>query len=165
MTADGDAQVAAIESALVRIRRRQSRRILGRAALEGQAEPVSLDSVAALDAVEEGLQEQAEVTVGDVAERLGIDPSRASRIVAAAVNAGYLQRVAAQSDGRRTCLTMTTEGQAIIGQAHRARQAMIQSVVSDWSPRDRAEFARLLTRFTHAIGGADRKPGGSSVRS
>jgi DNA-binding MarR family transcriptional regulator len=146
------ADLAAIEAALVRIRRRQTRRVLGWAANEGRSEPINLDHIAALDAVAEGLQDNAgEVTVGEVAERLGIDPSRASRVVSAAVNAGYLQRVASQQDGRRTCLAITDAGHSVIEHAHRTRRALVDEAVRGWSAQDRAEFARLLTRFTEAL--------------
>lgn len=152
-----NAELAAIEAALIRIRRRQSRRALGRAANDSRGEPINLDHVAALDAVEEGLQdERGEVSVGDVADRLGIDPSRASRIVTAAITAGYLQRIASQSDGRRTCLTITAAGQEIIEHAHRSRRALIDQLLHDWSASDRAELARLLTRLTEALVSLDR---------
>jgi DNA-binding MarR family transcriptional regulator len=143
------AELAAIEAALIRLRRRQTRRALGRAAAEGASPQVNLDHFAVLDAVEGG--GPGEVTVGDVAERLGIDPSRASRVVAAAVKAGYLERVASQDDGRRSCLALTATGREIVDHAHRSRQAMIDEVLRDWSARDRADLARLLTRFTTAL--------------
>jgi len=149
--------LAAIEAALVRIRRRQSRRVLGRAATEGRAEPVNLDHVAALDAVEEGQGRGGEVTVGDVADRLGIDPSRTSRIVAGAIRAGYLERTASQRDGRRTCLTITAAGRDVIDHAHRSRRALVEQLLHGWSAHDRSELARLLTRFTDAIVAVDRR--------
>jgi DNA-binding MarR family transcriptional regulator len=151
------AELAAIEAALIRIRRRQSRRALGRAANDGLAQPINLDHVAVLDALEEGLHDDnGEVTVGDVADRLGIDPSRASRLVTAAINTGYVQRIASQSDGRRTCLTITAAGQEIIEHAHRSRRALIDQLLHDWSASDRAELARLLTRLTEALVSLDR---------
>ncbi len=145
-----DEQLAAIEAALVRLRRRQTSRALGRAANKGNAAPVNLDQIAALDAVDEGGPD-GEVTVGDVAVRLGIDPSRASRVVAGTITSGYLERFASQRDGRRICLRVTSAGQAIIDQAHRSRREMIDGLLSGWSAHDRAELARLLTRFTDRL--------------
>ncbi|MFD4429251.1 MarR family transcriptional regulator, partial [Nocardia sp. NPDC058497] len=46
-------------------------------------------------------REAAEPTVSTVAAALAVDQPRASKLVAAAVTAGYLRRVADQSDGRR----------------------------------------------------------------
>jgi DNA-binding MarR family transcriptional regulator len=153
-----DPDMLAIERAMNRIRRRQARRTLGRSANEGLTQPVNLDHVAVVDAIEEGTEIPGnEVTVGDVGERLGIDPSRASRIVSAAIKAGYVRRVASQSDGRRIGLELTPAGEGIVGHAHRYRQALYDRLLEDWSPRDRAEFARLLTRFTDALTGANRR--------
>src|SRR5690606_40601178 len=42
-----------------------------------------------------------ETMVATVAERLGIDPSRASRLVSEMVEAGYARRAVSQADARR----------------------------------------------------------------
>lgn len=127
------------------IRRRQTSRALGRASTS-----INLDQVAAVDAVDHGGPDD-EVTVGDVAVRLAIDPSRASRVVAGAIEAGYLERYASQRDGRRICLRVTPAGREIIEEARHARRAMIAGLLTGWSARDRADFARLLTKFTDAL--------------
>jgi DNA-binding MarR family transcriptional regulator len=149
--------LAAIERAMIRIRRRQTRRPIGKAAMQAMSQPVDLEHVAVVDAIEEGSEEPgAEVTVGDVAERLGIDPSRASRVVTAAIKAGYVRRLASQADGRRICLELTPDGQRIVDNAHQHRQALYHNLMHDWSDDDRAEFARLLTRFADAVTEANR---------
>ncbi|WP_408907435.1 MarR family transcriptional regulator [Streptomyces albidoflavus] len=50
------------------------------------------------------------MTVGFFADRLAVDPSRASRIVAEAVKSGFVRRVASQEDGRRSCLDEAERG-------------------------------------------------------
>src|SRR6478609_6359114 len=52
-----------------------------------------------------------EMTVGGVAEQLGIDPSAASRAVSDCIGAGLLERRASQQDGRRTVLSITADGE------------------------------------------------------
>jgi DNA-binding MarR family transcriptional regulator len=144
--------LAAIERAMVRIRRSQTRRTLGRLATRelGQAvDPAQLDVVFAVD--EGPDQPGQEVTVGLVAERLGIDPSRASRVVAAAIRAGHVRRVASQADGRRIRLELTEAGREVARAAHRSRQALYDRLMQGWPERDRRELARLLTRFTDAL--------------
>src|SRR6478752_4955102 len=54
-----------------------------------------------------------EMTVGGLAEQLGIDPSAASRAVSDCIAAGLLERRASQLDGRRTVLSITAEGDAL----------------------------------------------------
>jgi DNA-binding MarR family transcriptional regulator len=151
-----DPVLISIERAMNRIRRRQSRRALGNAANEGLMQPIDLQQASVVDAVEDGTEAGQEITVGDVADRLGIDPSRASRVVAASIKAGYIRRVASQLDGRRICLELTDEGRQILNNAHRFRRALYDRLLDGWSDDERAEFARLLTKFTAGFGQGDR---------
>lgn len=91
------------------------------------------------------------VTVTAIAEVLSVDQPRASRLVAAAVAAGLVNREADQADGRRSHLVLTDAGRAALEQAHRARQGAFAAAMEDWSAAERAEFARLLTRFVEAM--------------
>ena len=143
--------LAAIEAAMVRIRRRQSRRSLARPAVEGMTEPVDLNTLAVVDAVEGGTSVGEVVTVGFVADRLAVDPSRASRVVAAAVKAGYVVRVASQEDGRRSCLELTSAGRAAVEAAQLTRQEFYSRVLGRWPESEQREFARLLTKFVENL--------------
>lgn len=137
-----------VEAAMVRIRRSMGRRTLGRALL-AERPAADLATFAVLDAVEEGPKPDADVvTVGDIAERIDADPSRASRQVTAAVDAGYLRRTASQRDARRVGLELTDAGRVLTEHAHALRQARFAEAMEGWTPAERAEFARLLTRFT-----------------
>jgi DNA-binding MarR family transcriptional regulator len=155
-----DDPVDAVERAMVRIRRSQSRRALGRAAAARSGRSLDPARFAVLDAVEEGSEhEGAELGVGAVAERLGIDPSRASRLVAEAVAAGLVERVASQADGRRIRLRLTGPGADLVGEVREGRRAMFARVMADWSEDERAEFARGITRFVDGLG---RETGGGA---
>jgi DNA-binding MarR family transcriptional regulator len=136
-----------IDRALVRIKRTQTRKALGRRA--GQ--------LAVVDAVEEGPEQpDEEVTVGLIGERLGVDPSRASRAVAGAIRSGLLRRVASQSDARRVGLVVTGAGRDALKQIHRVRHRLIESATADWPERDRRALAALLTRFTQGLARSGR---------
>jgi DNA-binding MarR family transcriptional regulator len=91
--------------------------------------------------------------VGFVADRLAVDPSRASRQVAAAIDAGYVRRVASPRDGRRVLLEITPHGHALLAEARRARRAMVERATERWTAADRHRFAALLTRFTDGMAG------------
>src|SRR5262245_10856780 len=156
----------AIERGMVRIRRSQTRRTLAKlAAADAGSFEESMAGV--VDAIEEGPDVQGgDVTVGTVAERLGADPSRASRLVARAVQAGYVARVASQADGRRIRLELTPAGRELAEAGHRFRQSIFERLVRDWPESDREEFARLLTLFVDALSaetrrmpGRDQQPG------
>ncbi|MDX3104234.1 MarR family winged helix-turn-helix transcriptional regulator [Nonomuraea angiospora] len=139
-----DKYIAAVERAMVAIRRRQSRRALARQ--HGAVGP----EYEVLDVIEGG---DGSVTVSTVAQALSVDQPRASRLVAAAVTAGLVRREADQADGRKSWLVLTEAGQAALEQAHRARQAAFAAVMEEWPEEDRAEFARLLTRFVEGLSG------------
>ena len=61
-----------------------------------------------------------------------MDASRGSRIVAEAVKAGYVRRVASQEDGRRIHPELTPAGQAVVDATRRTRaeQALISVVAT-----------------------------------
>jgi len=147
----------AVESAMIRIRRRQSRRSLARPVVAGMAEPVDLNTLSVIDAVDEGAGVDGQaVTVGFVADQLSIDPSRASRIVADAVRSGFVRRVASQEDGRRSCLELTDAGRAAVAAAHRTRQSFYGRVLDGWSADETRRFAALLTKFVDSLDEAAR---------
>lgn len=142
-----DEALAAIERAFVRMRRAMSRRNLGARMVRELGGGVELSHLGVVDAVEEGADADGAVTVGMVAERLGIDPSRASRVVASAIQAGYVERVASQADGRRVGLRLTDTGRALAQSAHRLRQRAFAEAMDGWTDAEKRDFARLLTRF------------------
>ncbi|MEV6932127.1 MarR family transcriptional regulator [Dactylosporangium sp. NPDC051485] len=145
---DEDAKVmAAIESGMVAIRRRQTRRALAREAGNG-VDPALFDVV---DAVEGAELQRRPVTVTDVAAALGVAQPRASKLVAAAVEAGLVRREADQSDGRRALLVRTEAGRELCEQVHRARQARFARATAGWTARERATFAQLLGRFVDGL--------------
>jgi DNA-binding MarR family transcriptional regulator len=149
----GGDDLVAVERAMVRIRRSQTRRNLARMAAGSEGGELDLTLLGVLDAVEEGPPVAgAVVSVGAVAERLGVDPSRASRAVARAVGSGHVVRVPAEGDARVVGLALTDSGKATVARAHAARQEWFARVLDDWNPDDRHALAVLLTRFTDRLG-------------
>ena len=139
--------VEQVERAMVRIRRNIARQAFGRVLAAELGEDVAYLGV--VDALAEG----AEATVGGVAERLAVDPSRASRLVAAAVDAGHVRRVASQDDGRRSELALTASGRKLFQRVRDRRQRWFSEAMADWTAEERATFARLLDRFVTELGG------------
>jgi DNA-binding MarR family transcriptional regulator len=139
-----DRSVAGVEAAMVAVRRRQSRRALARAA---GASGVDIATQEVLDAVEAG----GPVGVTGIADALGVDQPRASKLVAAAVGAGLLRREADQADGRRSLLALTVAGQERLAQVHGFRRARFAAAMAGWTPDERDAFADLLTRFVAGL--------------
>ncbi|HEV2894030.1 MAG TPA: MarR family winged helix-turn-helix transcriptional regulator [Actinomycetota bacterium] len=96
------------------------------------------------------------ITVNGVADALGVDQPRASRLVAGAVEAGLVRRGSDPGDGRRSVLSLTARGARALAQGHRARRAAVEAALAGWSGEDRATFARLLTEY---VAGWERAAG------
>lgn len=143
--------IDAIERSLVALRRSMSRRALGRQLVDGAGGAFELRHLEVLDAVLIGLGEDSEgCTVGDVAQRLALDPSQASRAVAGAVEAGLVARVASQADGRRTVLVLTDVGQEVEARMREVRRQHARARTDGWAPEELQRFGAALARFTGA---------------
>jgi DNA-binding MarR family transcriptional regulator len=158
-----DEHVKAVERAMVAIRRSQTRRALSRLA-EGRddadhAGVISGPAVDVLDAIESAEQASAPATVSSVAATLNVDQPRASKLVAAAVEAGLVRRQADQADGRRAPLVRTERGTAFLEEMHQQRRSIFALAMADWTDADRASFARLLTGFVESLAGITRRAG------
>ncbi len=138
--------------ALFRLGRVFGRQPAHRALAEQTGQAVELSRILVVQAVEAGAEApDQEVTVGAVAARLGVDPSTASRLVAEAIQAGYLVRAASPADARRARLGLTAAGRELAGDARRYQRAVFEQVTRDWPERERAEFARLFVKFAAAV--------------
>ena len=147
-----DEHVKAVERAMVAIRRSQTRRALTRLAEEqDDTDVVGGSAVDVLDAIEAAEQAGTPATVSGVAAALNVDQPRASKLVAAAVEAGLVRREADQADGRRALLVRTEPGTTLSQELHRFRRSIFATAMSDWTDADRAAFARLLTRFVKSL--------------
>jgi DNA-binding MarR family transcriptional regulator len=116
------------------------------------AQRLNLDHIFVADALDEMCENSDEQpSVGKVAEMLGIDPSRASRMVAGAIRAGVVKRIASQLDGRRIYLELTDDGRRALAATRRFRIMFFSKLMANWSDHDCAEFAKLLIRFTNPL--------------
>ena len=140
-----DKSVIAVEAAMVAVRRRQSRRAFAR----DSGSPPADDAVQqVLDAVESAAVPPG---VTGIAAALGVDQPRASKLVAAAIEAGLLRREFDQPDGRRAQLAVTPDGRARLDVVHAHRRARFAAAMADWTADERETFAGLLTRFVGAL--------------
>jgi DNA-binding MarR family transcriptional regulator len=149
---NGDQEVEAVERAMVAVRRSQSRRNLTRLAAARQPAGPPGTGVEVLDVIEESEEAGGAATVTSVAAALNIDQPRASKLVAAAVAAGLVLRQADQADGRRALLVRTPAGRRLSAEIHAFRRHVFAEAMDGWPGADRAEFARLLTKFVESLG-------------
>jgi DNA-binding MarR family transcriptional regulator len=140
----------AIERAMVAMRRSQGRRVLHRRAAGDAATVGEAAAFQVLDAIEAAAEAGRAMTVNGVAGALAVDQPRASRLVARAVDAGLVRRGADPADGRRSVLTLTSRGARVLAAGHRTRREAVSAALADWSPEDRATFARLLSAYVRS---------------
>ncbi|MEB7503888.1 MarR family winged helix-turn-helix transcriptional regulator [Arthrobacter koreensis] len=82
-----------------------------------------------------------------LSERMVTGASNISKITARLEEAGLVRRIPDPHDSRASLLDMTEAG-ALAGQAlRRSGNTLVDELLKDWSPRDRAELVRLLIRF------------------
>ena len=149
---NSEVQLAALESSMVALRRMQRRRGLGRHAdrrglRRGRYGELPDSVLELVDLVDEEAAAGRSITITAAGELLGVDQPRASRLVAAALDAGLLRRVADQDDGRRSLLRLTSAGRRLLNTVHDFRRRTIDEATAEWSERDRRALARLLPRF------------------
>jgi DNA-binding MarR family transcriptional regulator len=91
--------------------------------------------------------------IADLAEQLRVDAPAVSRTAARLERAGLVSRSADDEDRRACRLDLTGTGRDAIDATLSARRAWLAAVLADWTPAERAGFARALHRFA---GGVDR---------
>jgi DNA-binding MarR family transcriptional regulator len=154
--------VLTIDALMQNWRRRVSKREMGHQALENlhiDLDLAQLDVLVAIDGPNNEFGEQTgETMVATVAERLSIDPSRASRLVAEMVELGYAVRVASQADARRTLIALTDAGHAVVDAVRAYKFLVMGDFLADWTDEEVATFVPLLRRFsTWSEGVAERQ--------
>jgi len=123
------------------------RRIL--TALDCDIEPSEFEALTALSRLTYGIgcTPKADATIGDVAEELNIDPSRASRLVTALVQKGYVRRAIAQDDARKTILLLTKASGALLEAFMKLKWHLVIDAFHAWSDKDLDDFERLLSNY------------------
>jgi DNA-binding MarR family transcriptional regulator len=87
------------------------------------------------------------VRVSDVAERLRIDLSVASRQIAALVAAGYAQREADDADRRAYRISATDRGTRVLRESHRRMVEAFERPLAAWPEDDIVALAAGLDRL------------------
>jgi len=94
----------------------------------------------------------------DLAERLHLDKSTATRVTAALVALGYVRRSPAPADARASLLACTVKGK----RAHAELRALLAmehlQLVAELSERERATVTSVLTRLANLLERRERTP-------
>ena len=90
---------------------------------------------------------QGPLRVSDVAARLHVDLSVASRQVAALDRAGHVSRTPDGDDRRALLVEVTDGGRAVLQDTHRRMVAAFGEALADWSDADIASLTAALSRL------------------
>jgi DNA-binding MarR family transcriptional regulator len=105
------------------------------------AGPARLRLLAALAAASTPL------SVSELADGIGVDQPRASRLVQQCVELGLVRREADPDDARRTRIVLTDKGQAILRRFRGDRRESIEQALAQFTAAERSELARLLAKL------------------
>jgi DNA-binding MarR family transcriptional regulator len=97
------------------------------------------------------LNESGATRLSDLAERLGVDLSTASRQVHHLQLAGLVQRATVEEDRRASLLTVTDSGKEMVERILAARRSVITQMLEQWTPEERSELGRVLTHLAGEI--------------
>ena len=146
MTSTRTRPLTAFDDALFDVQRLVRRPGYRKALLDKLGNHVELSVVRVLRAVERA--GTSAPCIGDIAERMLVDPSTASRFVEQQVAAGYLTRERHPDDGRRSQLVLTDAGRALLAEVTQARRQVLGEVTASWDPDDLDTLAELLSRLS-----------------
>ena len=87
------------------------------------------------------------LSVGEIAEAVGVDQPRASRLVQQSVDLDLVRREADPDDARRTRVALTDAGARLVRGFRGERREAIDAALAAFTDDERAELARLLTKL------------------
>lgn len=148
-----------LDAIMQRWRRRAAKRLPERAALEQLGLDLDIARFDVLTAIlapgaEFECEADEETMVATVAARLGIDPSRASRLVSELIASGHARRAVSQRDARRTIVELTEAGRSAVTEVRARKIAVLGAFLADWTPEEVETFIPLLERFSRWSEGA-----------
>lgn len=88
--------------------------------------------------------------VSEIAEAIGVDQPRASRLVNDAAERGLVRRDVDPRDARRSSVQLTDAGRAVLEAAHSNRREAVTDALAGFTPEEVATFAALFSRFVEA---------------
>ncbi|KQT51768.1 hypothetical protein ASG47_02475 [Devosia sp. Leaf420] len=141
-----------IDALMQKWRRRAMKRELGNRALADLRIGIDLAQLDVLFAIDGPSSEfdgeaSGETMVATVAERLNIDPSRASRLVGDMVDEGFARRAVSQADARRTIIELTPKGKAVVDAVRAYKYLIMGDFLGSWEKAEVDAFVPLLKRF------------------
>lgn len=103
-----------------------------------------------LDALVAAEASATRMGISEIAEAIGVDQPRASRLVNDAAERGLVTRRADERDARRSVVELTDAGRSSLDSHRSTRRSAVTDALAGFTPQEAATFAELLTRFVAA---------------
>lgn len=103
-----------------------------------------------LDALEAAEAAGSPLSISTLAQAIGVDQPRASRLVQEGVERGHVRRVPDPSDARRALIQLTAAGRSQLDEVRTHRRSAVESALADFTPEEARTFAELFDRFVRA---------------
>ena len=98
------------------------------------------------------------LSVADVAERMGIDHSQASKRLTQLVDLALVDRSPAARDRRSSVVRVTRQGAALERRIRSAQLHGFTGILGEMSAQQRARWTDLMRRYAEALRAADDQP-------
>ncbi len=118
-----------------------------RAYLFGREKPLEQGQMDALDL----LSRRDNRPMKELAARLRVDPSTATRAVQRLESDGLVERYPSPEDGRVVLVRITDEGARRHDAVAARRSTAMMHILSEFEPAERAQLADLLDRFVESV--------------
>lgn len=144
---DAYKQMEQVEEALARLislrRHPRYRQML----VAGTAFEGSVSTMRALRATDDLCRNGEQPSIRDLAERLGMEQSNASRVVEVAVSSGLLDKRQSEEDARRSVLKPTAAGKEAVRALNARRSEVHRDLTDGWRKSDLMSLADLLEKL------------------
>jgi DNA-binding MarR family transcriptional regulator len=94
---------------------------------------------------------QGRVRIGELADRVGVDDTTATRFVDRLVASGLAERQNLPDDRRVSVVVLTADGAELMRQVAARRQRFFSDVLVTLDPDERVEFVRLTAKAADAL--------------
>lgn len=90
------------------------------------------------------------LSVSELAEHIGVDQPRASRLVQQAVALGHAEREADPADARRTRVRLTESGEQLVHGVRNQQRDEASTALEALDANERSELLRLIGKLANA---------------
>jgi DNA-binding MarR family transcriptional regulator len=146
-----DDLVDALDRSIRRLRRVMLRPIAAQVPVPSLGRQLDVAKIFACDAVAELSTLQTAVTVKDVAALLDLEHSTVSRLLTEAETEGLLVRAPDPQDRRRTTVSLTDLGRAVVVDATQMTRFTTRLLLAEWSHNDVVDLQQQLGRLADTV--------------